>query len=512
MTFQYFSNTVQLDELDIAGVYHTSNVPSGIFARPSTYRKSKVINSLYGLVSLGLDETYYLDITGRNDWSSTLARGNWSYFYPSVAGSVLLDKLFDFKSIAPAVTFTKLRLSWANVGNDTDPYSLDQTYSASSISGGYTLPSTIPNPQIKPENVESWELGMEVKFFKNRLGFDVAAYNSSSTNQIIPSTVDAIVGATAIKINTGEINNKGIEVSLFAKPVKTRDFSWDVNLSWSKNTTTLVSYQDGWDPATPVETDMGTTVGGRLHVYSYVGQEMNQLYGFALKKAPEGSYYTDENGEKVDCSGEVILGADGLPTLTSSADNFLGKVDPDWRGGLNSSFRYKNLSLNMTFTYQWGGNRFSVTDGILSYQGKLTNSLPGRYDGIVADGVNIVSTNEDGSAVCQINNTVTSNIYTYYQSRVLDRYNGEAHTYDTSFLKFKEARLQYNIPKKICNKTGFLQDASVAVFATNIFSWDKWPQYDPEGGMLTGTNVFNGIEAGSFPMTRTYGFNVKLSF
>ena len=135
----------------------------------------------------------------------------------------------------------------------------------------------------------------------------------------------------------------------------------------------------------------------------------------------------------------------------------------------------------MLFSYQWGGNRFSVTDGILSYQGKLTNSLEGRYDGIVADGVNVISTNEDGSAVCQPNNTVTSSIYTYYQAITLDRYNGEAHTYNTSFLKFKEIRLEYNLPVKLVQKTRVLQGASIALFATNLFCWDEWPQFDPEG-------------------------------
>ncbi|WP_423128385.1 SusC/RagA family TonB-linked outer membrane protein [Gaoshiqia sp. Z1-71] len=513
MTNNYKSNTVQLNELDIPDVYHTSNVPSGINPNPTNYRSSKVINSLYGFVSLGWNETYYLDITGRNDWSSTLSRGNWSYFYPSVAGSVLLDKVFDFKSNAPVISFAKLRLSWANVGNDTNPYSLDQYYSASSISGGHTLPSTITNPLIKPENVESWELGLDTKFFNNRLGFDIALYNSSTTNQIVTVDIDPIVGASGMKINAGEINNKGIEVSLNATPVKTRDFTWNINANWSKNINKLVSLQDGWDPAQPLETDMGTTIGGRLHVYSYVGEEMHKLYGFALKKAPEGSYYIDGDGNKVDCSGQVLINSNtGLPSLVSTADNYLGKVNPDWRGGLNTSFRYKNLTLNMSFAYQWGGNRFSVTNGILSYQGKLKNSLEGRYDGIVAKGVNLVSTNEDGSGVYQVNNTVTQSIYTYYQALALDRYNGEAHTFDTSFLKLKEVRLEYQLPGKICNKIGFLQGANVAMFATNLFSWDNWPQFDPEGGMMTGTNVFNGIEAGSFPMTRTYGMNLKLSF
>ena len=510
---QYMSNTVQLNELDIDGVYHTSNVPSGINPNPTNYRSYKVINSLYGFVTLGWDNTYYLDITGRNDWSSTLSPDNWSYFYPSVAASVLLDQMFDFSTNLPAVTFAKLRLSWANVGNDTGPYSLDQYYSSSSISGGYTLPSTIPDPMIKPENVESWELGIDAKFLRNRLGFDVALYNSSTTNQIVEVEVDPIVGASAMKINAGEINNKGIEVSLYATPVRTSDFTWDFNLNWAKNKNTLVSLQEGWDPDQPLETDMGTTIGGRLHVYSYVGQEMHQIYGFALKRAPEGSYYIDGSGNQVDCSGQVILDATtGLPTVNSTADNFLGEVNPDWRGGFSTSLRYKSISLSMLFSYQMGGNRYSVTNGILSYQGKLANSLEGRYDGIVAEGVNVVSTNEDGSAICQVNNTVTNNIYTYYQARVLDRYNGESHTFSTSFLKFREVRLEYALPASLCQKTRVLQGASIAVFATNLFSWDKWPQFDPEGGIMTGTNVYSGIEAGAFPMTRTAGVNLKLSF
>jgi TonB-linked SusC/RagA family outer membrane protein len=513
MVRKYRSNTVQLDELDIDGIYHTNNVPTGINPDPSNYRSIKVINSLYGFINFGWKNTYFLDITGRNDWSSTLSRDYWSYFYPSVAASMLLDQAFNFRTNLPFVSFAKLRLSWANVGNDTDPYSLDQYYSASSISGGNTLPSAITDPMIKPENIESWELGLDARFLKNRLGFDLALYNSSATNQIINVDVDPIVGISSIKINSGEINNKGIEVSLYATPVKTKDFTWDVNFNWAKNKNTLVSMNEGYNPDQPIETDMGTTIGGRLHVYSYVGQEMHQLYGFALQRAPEGSYYVDDNGKQVDCSGMVILDATtGLPSVEATADHFLGKVNPDWRGGFSTSLRYKGISLNMVFSYQWGGNRYSVTNGILSYQGKLTNSLEGRYDGIVAEGVNVLSTNEDGSAVCQVNNTVTNNIYTYYQSRTLDRYLGEAHTFSTSFLKFKEVRLEYALPAALCHKTNVLQDASIAIFATNIFSWDKWPQFDPEGGIMTGTNVYSGIEAGAFPMTRTLGVNLKLSF
>jgi TonB-linked SusC/RagA family outer membrane protein len=513
MVTEYKSTIVQLNELDIPGIYHTGNVPTGIFPTPSNYRSKKAINSLYGFASLGWDDKYYLDITGRNDWTSTLSPENRSFFYPSIAASVLLDRVLDFRSIAPVVSMAKLRLSWANVGIDTDPYSLDQFYGKSVISGGNTLPGNIPDPLIGPENVESWELGLDARFFEGRLGLDLALYNSSTTDQIINIPLDPIVGASSMKINAGEISNKGIELALSATPVKTQDFTWNINVNWAKNTTRLVSLPEGVDLTAPVETDMGTTIGGRLFARSYVGEEMYKLYGFALQKAPEGSYYLDANGNQVDCSGQVIIdAATGLPLMTSEPNNFLGKVTPDWRGGFSTSFRYKGFTFSSMFSYQYGGHRFSVTDGILSYQGKLTNSLEGRYDGFVPEGVNVVSADENGVGEYQVNNAITSNVYTYYQARTLDRYNGEAHTYSTSFLKWKEARLEYSLPAALCQKTKVLQGASIAVFATNIFSLDKWPQFDPEGGMMTGTNIFNGIEAGAYPMTRTYGVNVRMSF
>ncbi len=269
MVTSYRRNDVELAELDIDGVYNTTNVPSGIYPDPYTYRSKKIINSLYGFATLGWNDTYYLDITGRNDWSSTLAKGNWSYFYPSVSASVLLDKVFDFSTNLPAVTFAKLRLSWANVGNDTSPYSLDQYYSASSISGGYTLPGTIVNPMIKTENVESWEIGLETKFLQNRLGVDIALYNSSTTNQIVSVDVDPIVGASSMKINAGEINNKGIEVSLNATPVKTKDWTWNINANWSLNKNKLVSLQDGWILTNRLENRYGNYYWWKIFTFTH---------------------------------------------------------------------------------------------------------------------------------------------------------------------------------------------------------------------------------------------------
>jgi hypothetical protein len=419
--------------------------------------------------------------------------------------------VFDFRRRAPWIDFMKLRLSWANVGNDTSPYSLDQYYSASDYPGGYTLPGTIPDPMIKPENVESWEFGIEARFFKNRLGFDMALYTSSTTDQIVSVSVDQIVGATGMRINAGEIRNRGIELSVHFVPVETRNFSWSIDANWSKIWNKLVSLQDDWDPTVPLRTDMGTTIGNRTYIYSYVGEEMHVIYGKGFQKAPEGTYYLDANGNRVNCSGMDIVDDSGLPLLDEQPTTKIGKVSPDWRAGLTTRLAYKNLSLGMTFSGQWGGNAFSVTNFSLSYQGKLKNSLEGRYDGLVHPGVHETK-NADGTITYTENTTVTSSIRSYYRDRMWIRDNTANNTFGTSFLKFKEARLDYKLPETIVKKIRFLQGASIGVYATNIFCITEFPQYDPEVGALSGSDIYRGIETMTFPMTRTYGVNVKLSF
>ncbi len=512
MQEKYFTNRIYLDKLNEEGVYNVDNSPAGSIPEPYNYRREKKVNSLYGFLTLGWDDTYYVDVTGRNDWSSTLAPGNWSYFYPSVSGSILLDRALNIGERASWLDMLKLRLSWANVGNDTTPYSLDQYYSSTDYSGGFVLPGTITNPLIKPENVVSWEAGLEGHFFGNRLSFDAAVYRSNTTNQIVSTAVDQITGATGMKINAGEIRNQGIELTAHVVPVRTRNFEWGIDMNWSKNWNKLVSLQDGWDPSEPLQTAMGTTIGNRVYVYSYVGKEMHVIYGKGYQRAPEGSSYLDENGNKVDCSGMKLVDAStGFPILDTAPDREIGKVNPDWRAGMTQRFRYKNLSLTANFSAQLGGKCYSVTNFSLAYQGKLNNSVEGRYDGLVVGGVNAV-TAADGTVSYQKNTTVTSNIQTYYNAYVWTRDNVEENTFDTSFLKLKEVRLDYQLPTRVCAKTGFLKGANLGVYATNLFCITDFPQYDPETGMLDGSNIHKGIEAMTFPMTRTFGVNVKLSF
>jgi TonB-linked SusC/RagA family outer membrane protein len=512
MDYHYYNQKVTLNKLEIEGVYNVNNTPSDTPSVPSQTRQRKRVNSLYGFANFSWNDTYYLDITGRNDWSSALAPGNWSYFYPSVSASVLLDQVFKLNQSAPWVNMLKARVSWANVGNDTSAYSLYDVYSTTDYYGSYHTPTTVLNANIKPENVESWEAGIETRFFMNRVGLDVAVYNSSTTDQIVSSTTDAMIGATATKINAGEIRNRGVELSLHLVPIQNRNWEWSLDFNWSRNWNKLVSISSDWDPTQPLQTSVGTTIGSRVYVYSYVGQPMHVIYGKGYQRAPEGSYYIDDNGNQVDCSGMKLVNSEtGYPVLDTSPDRKIGKVNPDWTGGLTTRLRFKDFSLTGTFSAQMGGHCYSVTNFVLSYQGKLKNTLAGRYAGLVVDGVNAI-TNADGTISYQKNTTITDNIRTYYETYVYVRDNAEENTFSTDFLKLKELRLDYSLPKKICKKTKFLRSASVGAYATNVFCITDFPQYDPETGALSGTDIYNAIEVSAFPMTRTYGVNVKLAF
>lgn len=511
MTYNRRSWKYTLDKLDVEGVYNVSNYPAGTQPDYSAYRSEKVVNSLYGLVSLGWDDWAYLDVTARNDWSSTLSPGNWSYFYPSVSGSILIDKVAKFQDWLPAVSFLKARLSWANVGKDTDPYSISYGYSSTDFAGGYRPSATYPDYYLKPENVETWEAGLEAKFLKNRIGFDVAIYQSDVTDQIYDVPYDYITGAKYYTTNVGLIRNRGIEISANFVPVKTRDWRWTINVNASRNVGVLKRMYDGWDNNNPFQEDYSTTIGSRLFVYDYVGKRMGELWGIGLTKAPEGAYYLDEKGNKVDCSGMDIIDAEtGLPSFTTEKTNY-GNVNPDWIGGLTTSLKWKNLTLNATFSAQLGGKTYSVTAAVLGYQGKLKNTLEGRNDGLVAEGVNVI-TDEAGNISYQRNNTLTNSIFSYWSTYKANRYNFEEYIYDTSFIKMKELTVSYDFPKKLIAKTKFLQGITVSAYATNLFCITNYPFYDPEVTGYVGANTKRGIEAGSFPMCRSYGANIKIKF
>lgn len=514
MTYNRNSFKYTISSLEVEGVYNTTNYPAGTIPDISTYRSNKVVNSLYGLVSLGWSDWAYLDVTARNDWSSTLSPGYWSYFYPSVSASLVLDKLCNFSENIPWFTFLKLRGSWANVGKDTDPYAISYNYSSTSFPGSYRPAATMPDESLSPENVATWEVGLEAKFLENRIGFDLALYQSDITDQIYDVPYDYMTGAKYYTQNIGLIRNKGIEIAMNFVPVRTKNWTWNISLNASRNIGVLEKMYDGWDNSVPHEADYGTTIGKRLYVYNYVGHQMGELWGKGVTRTAPGAYYLDENGNKVDCSNQVIINEGTGLTSDSSELQYLGNINPDWTGGLTTSLRWKDLVVGMTFSAQLGGRTYSVTAGILGYQGKLTNSLEGRYDGFVAPGVNVIGEDEDGNQICQVNKTLCSDVQAYYNKGVGNRYNFAEYTYDTSFIKMKELRIEYNLPNSLLNrqKVKILQGASIAAYATNLFCFSNYPFFDPEVGAINGGDIKRGIEVGSFPMNRSFGVNLKLKF
>ncbi|MDE7443970.1 MAG: TonB-dependent receptor, partial [Muribaculaceae bacterium] len=511
MSRRAFRNRTTVQNLGEEGVYNTTNIPDGEFARTYNARNHKVVNSFYGFVNLGWDNTYFLDLTARNDWSSALARGNWSFFYPSVSASVLLDQALKISESAPWVDMLKVRASWANVGNDTDPYGLVDAYAASTTyPSSYLLPTSISNYYIKPENVESWEAGVETRFFRNRLGLDVAVYQSSTTNQIVSAITDMFIGASSRKMNAGEIRNRGVEVALHVTPVQTRNFTWTFDVNWSRNWNKLVSLEESWDPKAAFIQNSGAA-GSYASIRSYVGEEMYWIYGKGYKRAPADATYIDADGNEVSCAGmKMINPVDGLPYLDDTADTRIAKVNPTWTGGMVHNFRYKNFSLGLTFSAQMGGHSYSNTEAVLAHLGKLKSTLNGRYDSFLVEGV-IATEDANGKVTYTPNTKKVTNVMNYYQSAE-SRDNAEQHTFKTDFFKLTEARFDYTLPKKVCRKLRVLQGAQLGVYATNVFCISDWPQFDPEAGTLNGTNIVKGAEMGALPMTRTYGVNIKLSF
>ncbi len=503
MVYKYNNILLKANMLDVPNVYMLSNAKGSLLTK--SVRRAKSINSFYGFATIGYRDMFYIDITGRNDWSSTLPKNNNSYFYPSVSASVLLSEIFHLNEKTSWINLLKVRGSWANVGNDTDPYQLIDAYTINgSFTSSYELASSLKNPNLKPENVESWEVGLEAKLFKGIWSFDVAYYDSNTTNQIITVPTDWITGASTHVINAGKVRNNGIEISTEIKPIRrNKDWKLNISLNWSKNWNKLVELAPGVD----VWQLNKNTIGSRVLIYAYPGTELGRIYGVGYERAPQGAFYYDADGKKVDCSGKVIVDSEtGNPVIGEKLKD-LGGIYPDWKAGMTLSLKWKGLGISTSFAASVGGKAYSLTNAIFSYMGKNTNSLEGRYEGLIHDGVNL---NADGTY--RKNTTVTTDIVDYYATHVWHRNNVEQNTFDTSYLKMKELRISYDLPKKVCAASRVFTGVTFAFFMTNVFCITNFPQFDPEVASLAGSSLYRGVETGSYPMTRTYGFNIKLKF
>ncbi|HSF52460.1 MAG TPA: SusC/RagA family TonB-linked outer membrane protein, partial [Algoriphagus sp.] len=464
--------------LVIPGVYKLAN---GI-NNPSviTSDANRQINSVYGLVSMDWDEKIFVDVTGRNDWSSTLPVQNNSFFYPSVSTSFILS---DMISLPKPLTFAKLRVSGAQVGNDTEPYRTSKYYGQSEFPGSASVPTTLYNVDFKPEITTSFETGMEMIFWDRRLSLDLNYYISETNNQIIQVPVDIVTGFSSAILNAGKVQNKGWEVILNATPIRKGAFEWNTTFTWARNRNKVLSLPDEVDGSQVIGT------GGNASIIAKVGGTTGDIYGFGFERSPDG---------------QIVYGSNGLPVRPQEIQ-YIGNAYADWKGGLRNEFVYKNIRMSVLFDGQYGGIVYSQSHHKMSEQGKLRHTLRGREDGfIVGDGV---VKNADGT---YSPNSTEVNLATYYGD-YYRRANVESNSFDASFVKLREMRIEYAVPARILKRTS-IRGASIAFYGRDLAMWSKFPVFDPETAALNGSTLLPGIEMGQLPTPRTFGANLTLKF
>ena len=443
-------------------------------AEADNFEYWKRVNSMFASASLGFRDTFFLEATARNDWFSTVSEDQ---FYPSVTGSLVFSNLIN----APWLSFGKLRAGWANVASDTGPYQLSNYVDQASNFGGdprYTLQTRFNNPNLRPELKDTKEIGLEMNFFKNRFGFDVTYYHVDITDGILPLAVDPSTGYASLMINAGQMTNKGIEAMAFLTPVKTTDFSWDMNWNFAKNENMVVKLHED------AKTLQLTNAPFRARLLAIEGQPYGQIYGT--------DFTYDANGNK-------IVSNSGRGYVPSAITN-LGSTLPDYNMGLRNSFRYKNARLSFLFDMQKGGKYFSTSHMWGMYSGMIEEStLNGnREAGIVLPGVKA-----DGT---QNTTVISAQRYGAMHYNTVDALN----VFDADYIKLRDITLSYDLPKSLVGNA--VDGIRISAFGRNLLAWNlDWKGMDPENTSYGSGNI-QGLEGGSLPSTRQYGVNVNIKF
>jgi len=492
--------------LVVPGVYALSNSVNTPNAPGETAYQIGV-NGLFAAASLGYKNFLYVDLTGRQDVSSTLPAANNTFFYPSATMSLVFSELID----VDAISFGKVRLNYAEVGADAPAQALADAYNMGTAFGSTSLasaPSTSNNAGLLPESTVSTEAGLEMMFLNNRVGFDVSVYDQTSFNQIMPAKVSSTSGTIYKYVNAGEINNKGIELSLSATPIQAGDFEWNTNLNWTKNTNMVVSLFEG------AENLQLASVQGGITIEARPGQAYGVIYGT--------THVRDAEGRPVVYDMPAQYG--GVRYLVGDKD-VIGNINPDWYAGWNNSFRFKNWTASVLLDMQMGGNFFSLD----TYYGYATgvydftagdNDLGNPVRDLAIDGGGYKINNVaywDGSTVDGDGNPsgfVVGDYYAdmHYYGNALGyaRNAREYHVWDASFIKLREVALNYSVPSSYLGSTG-IKGLDVALTGRNLaILWKNNPYSDPEAGLSAG-NV-QGYQSGAYPAVREVGVNVKLKF
>lgn len=484
------ASTKQSQTVNLAqpGIFSLNNAASPI--EVFQFESEKRINSLYGLAKIGYKNFLYVDVTGRNDWSSALATpfsvDGTSFFYPSVSTSFILSNVVD---LPKEISFAKIRASVAQVGNDTGPYQTSGAFVSQTTFNGqptFSNQDFIPNANLKPEQVTSFELGTDLRFFKGRLNFDFTYYNSLTKDQIISLPIAVSSGYNQQVVNGGKVRSQGVEIITNFTPVETADFRWSstFNFSTSKAIVEDLPQDDG--RLTLAFSRIYDSANQTVFFQVEEGGEVGDIYGTGYLKNENGDFIIDGNGRFI-------------------ADNELqklGNYNPDFMLGWNNDFQYKNWDFSFLFDWRQGGELVSRTRALGNVGGQLAETSFRPEDGIIADGVTA-----DGSP-----NTVAVSAESYYR-QFYDRNHEENNIYDASYLKLRQFSLGYTFDLQ----DGFLglnegADLKLSFIGRNLFVITENPHFDPEQLAVQGNGFVSGVEDLSYATSRSFGLKAGLNF
>lgn len=480
------SQTVSLAQPDIFNLNNAAS-PIEVFQ----FESKKRINSFYGIAKLGYKDFLFLDITGRNDWSSALATpfsvDGTSFFYPSASASFILSNVAE---LPEALSFAKLRASVAQVGNDTNPYQTSGAFVSQTPFNSqptFSNQDFIPNSELKPESTTNYEFGADLRFLKDRIRFDFTYYNAITKDQIISLPIPISSGYDQQVVNGGKVKSTGVEIIAGFTPIKTSNFKWNTTFNFAKNKATIEEL--------PQE-------DGRLTLaYSRIYDSANQTVWFQVEEGGQiGDIYG--TGYSVNPTGEFVLDDQG----NYISNNFLqklGNYNPDFTLGWNNDFNFKNWTASFLFDWRQGGEIVSRTSALGNVGGQLAETEYRPDEGIVAEGVNVNT---------GLPNTVAISAESYYR-QFYDRNQEQNNIYDASYLKLRQFSVGYNFKLK----EGFLGlkeggDIAVSLIGKNLFVITENPHFDPEQLAVQGNGFVSGVEDMSYATSRSFGLKASLNF
>ena len=486
--------------LAVPNFFSLNNYTNKLDNSTGTTQRRKNVNSLYAFTQINYKSYLFVDLTARNDWSSSLPLDNSSYFYPSVSTSFIISEAFNIQS--RILTFGKIRVSWAQVGSDANPHMLDPSY----ISGNFgELPTSylyniLPLSNLKPETTGSWEAGADLRFFQNRIGLDLSVYKSNTFNQILSTEVSKTTGFNKAVINAGEIENRGIEFLLTLKPIKNKNFSWVMNINFSKNISKVISLAE----------DINTypiTNTSQIIIEARPGDPYGNIVGtYCLTDSVSGERLIDP--------------ATGLYFPSGTETKVLGNINPDWTGGVVNTMNYKGLYLSFTVGVQMGGSIYSKTNRYGMDNGQFVNTLEGReswyaanteeqFNGMTADGTPVGYVPEGVFPDGTVNNRGLDPQVYWHQGK----WNGitELSIYDASYVKLREMVVGFKFSKKIANRLK-MNNASISFVGRNLWLiYSGVPNIDPESSFSNQNNGL-GQEYAAMPNARSIGVTLKFNF